>query len=68
MAMKLAITPPEVSSPKLSSVADEIGQPAHDLLLDERAGRPRMPHVDALVGHLGKHLASDRHRNGGGVK
>ena len=61
--MKLAMTPPEVSSPNESgAVADEVAQPADDLLLDERAGRTGMPDVDALVRDLGQQLAHDRHR------
>jgi hypothetical protein len=41
-------------------VADEVAQPADDLLLDERADRPGVPDVDALVRPLGEHLAHDR--------
>ncbi len=44
------------------TVPDEVGQPAHDLLLDERGERPGVPHVDALVGHLGEQLT--HHRDG----
>ena len=61
--MKLAITPPEVSSPNdVRPVADEVAQPAHDLLLDERRERSGVPDVHALVGHLGEQLADDRDR------
>ena len=61
--MKLAITPPEVSSPNaVRPVADEVAQPAHDLLLDERGERPGVPDVDALVGHLREQLAHHRDR------
>ncbi len=38
-------------------VADEVAQPAEDLLLDERADRARMPDVDALLRDLREHLA-----------
>ena len=61
--MKLAMTPPLVSRPNdVRAVADEVAQPADDLLLDERGERPGMPDVDALVGDLGQELAHDRHR------
>ena len=43
-------------------VADEIAQPAHDLLLDEGRERAGVPDVDALVGHLGEQLAHHRDR------
>ena len=43
-------------------VADEVAQPADDLLLDEGGERPGVPHIDALVRDLGKQLAHDRHR------
>ena len=43
-------------------VADEVAQPADDLLLDERRERSGVPDVDALVGHLGQQLAHDRDR------
>ncbi len=43
------------------AVADKVAQPASDLLLDERARRPGMPDVDALVDELGQDLADDRH-------
>ena len=43
-------------------VADEVAQPADDLLLDERRERTGVPDVDALVGHLGEQLAHDRDR------
>src|SRR6266516_7506781 len=43
------------------SVADEVTQPAHDLLLDEGARWPGVPDVDALLRHLGKELADDGH-------
>ncbi len=57
------MTPPEVSSPKLVGVvADEVAQPADDLLLDERRERTGVPDVDALLGDLGEQLADDRHR------
>ena len=42
--------------------ADEVAQPADDLLLDERGERAGVPDVDALVGHLGEQLAHHRHR------
>ena len=61
--MKLAITPPDVSSPNdVGPVADEVAQPAHDLLLDEGRERPGVPDVDALVRHLGEQLAHHRDR------
>ena len=61
--MKLAITPPLVSSPNDAlAVADEVAQPADDLLLDEGRERAGVPDVDALVGDLGEQLAHDRHR------
>ena len=61
--MKLAITPPEVEEPEAAlAVADEIAQPADDLLLDERADRAGMPDVDALLGDLREQLAGDRRR------
>ncbi len=44
----------------LRAVADEVAQPAPDLLLDEGAARPGMPHVHPLVGELGQQLADDR--------
>ena len=44
------------------AVADEVAQPAHDLLLDEGRDRAGVPDVDALVGDLGQQLAHDRHR------
>ena len=44
------------------SEPDQVAQPAHDLLFDERGERPGVPHVDALVGHLGQQLA--HHRDG----
>ena len=44
------------------SVADEVAQPADDLLLHERRERAGVPDVDALVGHLGEQLAHHRHR------
>ena len=43
-------------------VADEVAQPAHDLLLDEGRERTGVPDVDALVRHLGEQLAHHRHR------
>ena len=43
-------------------VADEVAQPADDLLLDERRERPGVPDVHALLGHLREQLADDRHR------
>ena len=61
--MKLAMTPPDVSSPNdRGPVADEVAQPAHDLLLDEGRERTGVPDVDALVGHLGQQLAHHRDR------
>ena len=39
------------------AVAHDVAQPADDLLLDERADRPGVPDVDALLGHLGEDLA-----------
>ena len=45
-------------------VADEVAQPADDLLLDERRERPGVPDVDALLDDLGEQLADDRHRQG----
>ena len=44
------------------AIADEVAQPAHDLLLDERRERAGVPHVDALVRDLGEELTHDRHR------
>ena len=41
------------------AVAREVAQPADDLLLHERAHRPGVPDVDALVGPLGENLADD---------
>ena len=43
------------------AIADEVAQPANDLLLDEGSEWPGVPDVDALVGDLGKQLAHDRH-------
>ena len=43
-------------------VADEVAQPADDLLLDEGGERAGVPDVDALVRDLGEQLAHDRHR------
>ena len=42
------------------AVADEVVQPAHDLLLDEGAAGSGVPDVDALVRPLGEDLAGDR--------
>ena len=39
------------------AVADEVAQPAQDLLLDERADRAGVPDVDALLGDLGEDFA-----------
>ena len=39
------------------AVADEVAQPAQDLLLDERADRAGVPDVDALLGDLREDLA-----------
>ena len=44
------------------AVADEVAQPAHDLLLDEGREGSGVPDIDALVGDLGEQLAHDRHR------
>ena len=44
------------------AVADEVAQPADDLLLDERGRRAGVPDVDALLGDLGEQLADDRHQ------
>ena len=61
--MKLAMTPPLVSRPNDAvAVADEVAQPADDLLLDEGGERAGVPDVDALVRDLGEQLAHDRHR------
>ncbi len=43
-------------------IADQVAQPADDLLLDEGRERTGVPDVDALVGHLGEELAHHRHR------
>ena len=41
------------------SVADEVAQPAHDLLLHEGGRRTGVPHVHALLRELGQQLAHD---------
>ena len=67
--MKLAMTPPLVSSPNDAvAVADEIAQPAHDLLLDERRDGPGVPDVDALVGTWASSSPMIDIGSGGGVK
>ena len=49
-------------SESVRAVADEVAQPAHDLLLDEGREGTRMPDVDTLVGHLCEQLAHHRDR------
>ena len=46
----------------LLAVADEVAQPADDLLLHERRHGAGVPDIDPLVGHLGEELAHHRHR------
>jgi hypothetical protein len=43
----------EVSSPTRRRTR-RVAQPSDDLLLDEGGDRPRVPYVDAMVGHLGE--------------
>ena len=42
--------------------AEEVAQPADDLLLHEGGDRPGMPDIDALVGHLREQFAHHRDR------
>jgi len=44
------------------SEADQVAQPADDLLLDEGRERAGVPDIDALIGHLGEQLAHHRDR------
>ena len=70
-AMKLAITPPEVSNPKLSSRSPTRSHHSQRITSSstKAAGGPRVPHVHALLGDLRQQLPPtvDIH-NGGGVK
>src|SRR5258708_4911230 len=53
-------TAPVFVDPATAAVADEVAQPANNLLLHERTDRPGVPDVDALLGDLGEDLAGDR--------
>ena len=62
-AIRLAITPPEVSTPQPSGPdPDEVAQPGRHLLLDEGADRAGVEDVDALVQPRRERVAGGRHR------